>query len=69
MPAPPVAKEEVLGKIFGAFRTYGYDGAALARITEATNLDRRPLPLLPRRQGRDGARGARRRVHGSARMW
>ena len=43
MPAPLLAKEDVLGKVFGVFRTYGYEGATLARISQATGLGRASL--------------------------
>jgi len=43
MPAPLLAKEEVLGRTFGVFRAYGYEGATMARISEATGLGRASL--------------------------
>ena len=43
MPAPLIAKDEVLSRLFGVFRTYGYEGATLARISESTGLGRASL--------------------------
>jgi AcrR family transcriptional regulator len=43
MPAPLLAKDDVLAKLFGVFRTYGYEGATLARISQATGLGRASL--------------------------
>jgi TetR/AcrR family transcriptional repressor of lmrAB and yxaGH operons len=43
MSAPLLAKEEVSQRIFGVFRTYGYEGATLARISVATGLGRASL--------------------------
>jgi AcrR family transcriptional regulator len=43
MPAPLLAKDEVLAKLFDVFRTYGYEGATLARISQATGLGRASL--------------------------
>ncbi len=43
MPAPLIPKDEVLERIFGVFRTYGYEGATLARLSESTGLGRASL--------------------------
>jgi len=43
MPAPLLPKDEVSQRIFGVFRTYGYEGATLARISAATGLGRASL--------------------------
>jgi AcrR family transcriptional regulator len=43
MPAPLLAKEDVLARIFTVFRTYGYEGATLARISDSTGLGRASL--------------------------
>jgi AcrR family transcriptional regulator len=60
-----LAKEEVLGRIFGVFRTYGYEGATMARISEATGLGRASLyHYFP--GGKDDMARA---VLGGARSW
>ena len=38
MPAPSISREEVLNRLTKTFRTYGYDGASLAKLSEATGL-------------------------------
>jgi AcrR family transcriptional regulator len=43
LPAPLLPKDEVLGRLFGVFRTYGYEGATLARISQSTGLGRASL--------------------------
>jgi AcrR family transcriptional regulator len=43
MPAPLISRDEVVRRLFGAFRTYGYEGATLARLSEATGLGRASL--------------------------
>ncbi len=43
MPAPLISKDEVLSRLFGVFRSYGYEGATLARISDATGLGRASL--------------------------
>ena len=43
MPAPLITKEEVLNRLLHAFRTYGYDGATLTLLSEATGLKRASL--------------------------
>ncbi len=43
MAAPSLAKDVVLDRIFGVFRTYGYEGATLARISQSTGLGRASL--------------------------
>ena len=43
MPAPLISRDEVVRRLFDAFRTYGYEGATLARLSEATGLGRASL--------------------------
>lgn len=43
MPAPIVAKEEVLRRLLCAFREFGYEGATLDRISKATGLGKASL--------------------------
>lgn len=43
LPAPLISKDEVLSRVFGVFRTYGYEGATMARISESTGLGRASL--------------------------
>jgi AcrR family transcriptional regulator len=43
MPAPLISRDEVVRRLFGVFRTYGYEGATLARLSEATGLGRASL--------------------------
>ena len=38
MPAPIVSKQEVIDRLTEAFKAWGYDGATLARLSEATGL-------------------------------
>ena len=40
MPAPLIVKDEVIARVFGVFRTYGYEGATIARLSKATGLGR-----------------------------
>jgi AcrR family transcriptional regulator len=65
MPAPIVPRDEVVRRLFGAFRTHGYEGATLARLSEATGLGRASLyHYFP-----DGKEGMVREVLGVAREW
>jgi AcrR family transcriptional regulator len=65
MPASLLPKEEVAQRIFGVFRTYGYEGATLARISEATGLGRASLyHYYP-----GGKDDMAREVLGTARAW
>jgi AcrR family transcriptional regulator len=65
MPAPIVPREEVARRLFGVFRTYGFEGATLARLSEATGLGRASLyHYFP-----DGKSGMVREVLGVARAW
>jgi AcrR family transcriptional regulator len=65
MPAALLPKHEVAQRIFGVFRTYGYEGATLARISEATGLGRASLyHYYP-----GGKDDMAREVLGSARGW
>jgi AcrR family transcriptional regulator len=43
MPAALLPKDEVLDRLAGVFRTYSYEGATLARLSEATGLGRASL--------------------------
>ena len=43
MPAPLISRDEVVRRLFGAFRAYGFEGATLARLSEATGLGRASL--------------------------
>jgi AcrR family transcriptional regulator len=43
MPAPLISRDEVVRRLFGVFRTYGFEGATLARLSEATGLGRASL--------------------------
>jgi AcrR family transcriptional regulator len=43
MAAPLLSKDVVLDRIFSVFRTYGYEGATLARISQSTGLGRASL--------------------------
>jgi AcrR family transcriptional regulator len=43
MPAPIISKEEVLDRLTVAFRRHGYDGASIARLSEATGLGKASL--------------------------
>jgi AcrR family transcriptional regulator len=65
MPAAIVPRDEVVRRLFGAFRTHGYEGATLARLSEATGLGRASLyHYFP-----DGKEGMVREVLGVAREW
>lgn len=65
MPAPLVSRDEVVRRLFDAFRTYGYEGATLARLSEATGLGRASLyHHFP-----DGKEGMARAVIELAREW
>ncbi|WNZ24148.1 TetR/AcrR family transcriptional regulator [Leptolyngbya sp. NK1-12] len=43
MPAPSIPKSEVLDRLTKTFRTYGYEGASLAKLSEAAGLGRSSL--------------------------
>ena len=43
MPAAIVPKDEVLDRLAQAFRENGYDGASIARLSEATGLGKASL--------------------------
>lgn len=43
MPAPLISKDKVLDRLTKTFRTYGYDGASLTRLSESTGLGRSSL--------------------------
>lgn len=43
VPAALMTREEIVHRLREAFRTYGYEGATLARLTEATGLGRGSL--------------------------
>ncbi len=43
MPAALLPKHEVLDRLVGVFRTHGYEGATLARLSKATGLGRASL--------------------------
>lgn len=43
MPALVIPREEAIDRIVAVFRQYGYDGASLARLSEATGLGRSSL--------------------------
>ncbi len=43
MPITKVNEEELLDRLTDVFRTYGYDGASLSKISEATGLQRASL--------------------------
>lgn len=43
MPAPLIPKEEVLDRLTAAFRQHGFDGASIARLSEATGLGKASL--------------------------
>ena len=65
MPAPIISRTEVVGRLFNAFRTYGYEGATLARLSEATGLARASLyHYFP-----DGKEGMARAVIETSRDW
>lgn len=65
MPAPLRSRDEVVRRLFGAFRTYGFEGATLARLSQATGLGRASLyHYFP-----DGKEGMIREVLAVARGW
>lgn len=65
MPAPLMSREELVRRLFGVFRTYGFEGASLARISEATGLGRASLyHYFP-----DGKDGMLREVLDLAKTW
>jgi AcrR family transcriptional regulator len=43
MPTPLLSKDEVIGRLMRVFRTFGYSGATLARISDATGLGKASL--------------------------
>ncbi len=43
MPPAVLSRDEVIGRILAVFRQYGYEGASLARLSEATGLGRSSL--------------------------
>lgn len=43
MAAPTLSRDDVVLRILGAFRKYGYEGASLARLSEITGLGRSSL--------------------------
>ena len=43
MPKPKLTDKELLDHLVDVFRTYGFEGASLSRITEATGLQRASL--------------------------
>jgi AcrR family transcriptional regulator len=43
MPAPLMPREEVVRRLSDAFRAWGYDGATLARLSQATGLGKASL--------------------------
>ncbi|WP_218082332.1 TetR/AcrR family transcriptional regulator [Anthocerotibacter panamensis] len=43
MPAPLHAREEVIDRLIGVFRQYGYEGASLTELSKATGLGRSSL--------------------------
>ena len=43
MPAALISREEVIERILAVFHKYGYEGASLARLSEATGLGRSSL--------------------------
>jgi len=65
MPAPLISRDEVVSRLFTAFRTFGYEGATLARLSAATGLGRASLyHYFP-----DGKEGMVREVLDAARRW
>ena len=65
MPAPLISRDEVVRRLFSVFRTYGYEGATLARLSEATGLGRASLyHYFP-----DGKEGMLRAVLAATRTW
>jgi AcrR family transcriptional regulator len=43
MPAAVIPRDEAVSRILAVFRKYGYDGASLARLSEATGLGKSSL--------------------------
>ncbi|TFW08492.1 TetR/AcrR family transcriptional regulator [Oxalobacteraceae bacterium OM1] len=43
MPAPVISRDEAVDRIIAVFRQYGYEGASLTRLSEATGLGRSSL--------------------------
>jgi TetR/AcrR family transcriptional regulator, lmrAB and yxaGH operons repressor len=43
MPAAVIPRDEAVSRILAVFRQYGYDGASLSRLSEATGLGRSSL--------------------------
>ena len=43
MPAAVIPRDEAVSRILAVFRRYGYDGASLARLSEATGLGKSSL--------------------------
>lgn len=43
MPAPLMSKDEVIGRLMRVFRAFGYSGATLRRMSEATGLGKASL--------------------------
>ena len=43
MPAPLMSKDEVVGRLMRVFRAFGYGGATLRRLSEATGLGKASL--------------------------
>jgi AcrR family transcriptional regulator len=43
MPATVIPRDEAVSRILAVFRQYGYDGASLSRLSEATGLGRSSL--------------------------
>jgi AcrR family transcriptional regulator len=43
MPAPLIAKQEVLARLLATFRSDGYDGASLAQLSQRTGLGKSSL--------------------------
>ena len=55
MPITKVNEDELLDRLTDVFRTYGYEGASLSKISEATGLQRASLyHRFPGREGRHG---------------
>jgi len=60
-----MSRDEVVNRLFSAFQTYGYEGATLARLSEATGLGRASLyHYFP-----DGKEGMVREVLEHSRDW
>jgi TetR/AcrR family transcriptional regulator, lmrAB and yxaGH operons repressor len=43
VPTPKISEEELLARLAVVFREYGFEGASLSRLTEATGLERASL--------------------------